>query len=181
MIRPDSGDPPKIVRQVFGLLEEHLDIETNKKGFKVLPPHMGVIYGDGIEWTENSDTLVEMHERVGLAGWDVSNLVLGMGGGLLTKHNRDTHKMAFKACAARIDGEIVEIYKDPVTGSGKTSKAGIVDTAKVTGWDDYDRPYKTRILDTPHDPEDSVMRTVYRDGELLVDETWETIRQRLWG
>lgn len=47
-----------------------------------------------------------------------------MGGGLLQKVNRDTFKFAMKACLAYINGEKVDIIKDPVTDPGKKSKAG---------------------------------------------------------
>ena len=47
-------------------------------------------------------------------------------GGLLQKLHRDTQKCAFKCSYAVINGEGVNVYKEPVTDPGKTSKKGIL-------------------------------------------------------
>jgi nicotinic acid phosphoribosyltransferase len=47
-----------------------------------------------------------------------------MGGELLQKVNRDTQKFAMKASAACVNGEWRDVYKDPITDSGKRSKKG---------------------------------------------------------
>ena len=44
----------------------------------------------GLESTEH------ILEKVADEGWSAENIVLGCGGGLLQKHNRDTLKFAFK-------------------------------------------------------------------------------------
>jgi hypothetical protein len=41
-------------------------------------------------------------------GWSVDNVILGCGGGLLQKHNRDSLKFAFKCSYAVVDGEGIE-------------------------------------------------------------------------
>jgi nicotinamide phosphoribosyltransferase len=43
---------------------------------------------------------------------------------LLQRLDRDTQKFALKCSAARVDGEWIDVYKDPVTDAGKTSKRG---------------------------------------------------------
>ena len=70
-------------------------------GFRVLDPHVGVIYGDGI----NTKSIGEICKAVFEAGYAMSNIIFGMGGGLLQQLDRDTHKFAFKCSAVRIDGE----------------------------------------------------------------------------
>lgn len=47
-------------------------------------------------------------------------------GGLLQKVHRDTQKCAFKCSYAVISGEGVNVYKEPVTDRGKTSKKGML-------------------------------------------------------
>jgi len=50
------------------------------------------------------DILAKMIEQE----WSAENLVLGCGGGLLQKHNRDTLKFAFKCSYGVVDGEGIE-------------------------------------------------------------------------
>jgi len=47
-----------------------------------------------------------------------------MGGGLLQAVGRDDFRFAMKASAIRVDGEWRDVYKNPVTDSGKRSKRG---------------------------------------------------------
>ncbi len=91
-----------------------------------------------------------------------------MGGGLLQKGNRDTMKFAMKASAAEINGEWVDVFKSPKGDTSKRSKAGRL--ALTTD-------FETVRVETLGDRE-NVLRTVYRNGELLIDESLATIRKR---
>jgi len=124
VIRPDSGDPIQTPIEVLDILFEELstDVTRNKKGYLVLPSYVRVIQGDGIDHADLAAILKEMTVR----GYSAENIAFGMGGGLLQKVNRDTFKFAMKASSAIIDGERVDVYKDPV-GGGKKSKAGLLD------------------------------------------------------
>ena len=97
-----------------------LGYETNSKGYKVLPPQIRIIQGDGIHY----ETVIEILEYLKQFGWSASNIAFGSGGGLLQKLNRDTLKVAFKAALAVVDGKEIEVYKDPITAPGKKSKRG---------------------------------------------------------
>jgi len=93
----------------------------NSKGYKVLPPKIGIIYGDGLDVEMIKIVLKVCDENK----WAASNLVFGMGGGLLQKINRDTQKNAFKCSANQtLDGKWHDVFKDPIDGS-KKSKAGM--------------------------------------------------------
>jgi nicotinamide phosphoribosyltransferase len=121
VIRPDSGDPTRVPVQIIEMLCNKYGYTMNSKGYKVLPPEVRVIQGDGI----TPDTLKTILENLLINGYSASNIAFGMGGGLLQMVNRDTYKFAMKASAAKIDGEWVEVYKQPVTDkAGKTSKRG---------------------------------------------------------
>ncbi|CAJ0937280.1 unnamed protein product, partial [Mesorhabditis belari] len=50
VIRPDSGEPVKVVLEVLNLLSEKFPITVNKKGFKMLPPYLRIIQGDDGGW-----------------------------------------------------------------------------------------------------------------------------------
>lgn len=108
VFRPDSGDPIQMPIQVVRELEKVFGSTVNSKGYKVLNG-VRVIQGDGIAPPE----VTEILECLMAAGYSASNMAFGMGGGLLQKNNRDTHKFALKACAVRVDGEWVDVFKDP--------------------------------------------------------------------
>lgn len=121
VIRPDSGDPKKVLTRILNILEDNLEISINERGYKVLPPQIGLIWGDGIGLEDIRNILSMMTT----SNWATSNIVFGMGGGLHQKVNRDSLKFAFKACyAEKRDGTTIDIYKDPITDQGKSSKKG---------------------------------------------------------
>ena len=76
---------------------------TNSKGYKVLPPYLRVIQGDGISY----ESLGEILEAMKDAGWSADNIVFGSGGALLQKMDRDTQKCAFKCSQVIVNGEEV--------------------------------------------------------------------------
>lgn len=128
VIRPDSGDPVKTLLKVFSILMDKFGFSINEKGYKVLPPQVRVIQGDGI----NFQSIGEIYAALQQAGISAENLVLGMGGALLQKVNRDTQEFALKCSYAEINGEGVDVWKSPVEldakgelrTSFKKSKAG---------------------------------------------------------
>ena len=48
VIRPDSGDPATVVCKLLTILGDKFGTTTNDKGFKVLPPYLRLLQGDGI-------------------------------------------------------------------------------------------------------------------------------------
>merc|ERR1711881_517276 len=89
-------------------------------GHKLLPDQVRVIQGDGIDIGSLEMILQAMKD----AGWAADNLAFGSGGALLQKLHRDTQKCAFKCSYAKVKGENVDVFKDPVTDKGKISKKG---------------------------------------------------------
>ena len=120
VLRPDSGDPINMPIDVIRELMKYVGYETNSKGYLVLPRHVRVIQGDGIDHNDIQSILFTMK----ITGLSASNIAFGMGGGLLQKVNRDTFKFAMKACLAIINNRCVDVVKDPVTDPGKRSKSG---------------------------------------------------------
>ena len=165
VIRPDSGDPPVIVNQVLDILGETFGYETNDKGFRVLPPQVRVIQGDGID----RDSLGVILDAMKANKWSADNIAFGSGCGLLQKLNRDTSKYAFKCSAITVDDNEREVFKDPVTDSGKKSKRGRLKLARKDG-------QLTTVTASGSSPDELV--EVFRDGKLLVDESFDNIRQR---
>lgn len=168
VIRPDSGDPVTVVTEVLKRLENAFGVTVNWKGYKVLN-RVRVIQGDGI----NEKSIHDILESAIAAGFSATNIAFGMGGALLQQVNRDTQKFAFKCSWARVNGESVEVYKDPITDSGKRSKRGVLDL------DWKSESHGTVYVSTvPYPAQVSAMRTVFEDGSILIDDTLDVIRRR---
>ena len=174
VIRPDSGDPVRTLLRVFEILMDKFDFTLNEKGYKVLPPQVRVIQGDGI----NYQSIREIYVALQAAGISAENLVLGMGGALIQKVNRDTQEFALKCSYAEINGEGIDVSKSPVEmdASGelrtsfKKSKAGKFKLVKD------DAGYRTVGLhEFPGLPD--VLETVFEDGKLVKDQRFEDIRK----
>jgi nicotinamide phosphoribosyltransferase len=129
VVRPDSGDPPKIVVEVLEKLGQHFTPTTNDKGYKLLPPYIRVIQGDGISY----ESMKTIYDSLLAAGWAADNLVYGSGGALLQRLDRDTQKCAFKCCEITVNGQKRNVFKDPITDKGKQSKKGILKLVKENG------------------------------------------------
>lgn len=169
VVRPDSGDPPVVVCQVLDALGKAFGYTRNEKGFKVLPPEVRVIQGDGIDYVMTRQILSCMD----IQGWSAENIAFGMGGALLQKLNRDTQKCAFKCSEATVNGEDRDVWKDPVTDPGKRSKAGRLKLLRETGahgpvW---------RTVNAREEGEDQLVE-VFRNGEILREYTFDEVRQR---
>ena len=132
-------------------------------------PHVGMIYGDGINPAAIERILFNV---VTLGGFATSNIIFGSGGDLMQNVNRDTHKFAIKCSSTMVNGVEIEVFKQPKTDSGKNSKKGELKLIN----NPYDGTLTTVNL---KDEGEDVMQVVFENGELLVDETWETIRARL--
>jgi Nicotinic acid phosphoribosyltransferase len=135
VIRPDSGDPVKIVcgdpdsynvpvRK--GTIEVLWDIfggTINSKGYKQLDPHIGVIYGDSITLDRCRDICENLKQK----GFASTNIVFGIGSYTYQYVTRDTFGFAMKATHGIVNGQPVDIYKDPITDDGvKKSAKGLL-------------------------------------------------------
>ena len=166
VVRPDSGDPLTVPVDVLRALDEAFGASTNRKGFRVLPPCIRVIQGDGI----TAGSLAALLENVLAAGYSADNIAFGMGGGLHQMLNRDTQKFAMKCSAVRVRGAWRDVFKSPAADQGKRSKSGrfaLLET--VAG-------YATVTLADRQTGD--VLRPVYRDGTLLQQSTFAEIRAR---
>ncbi len=175
VIRPDSGEPIKVVREALERLAVKFGTTINSKGYKVLPDYVRIIQGDGI----SAQSLGKIIHAVMDAGFSAENITFGMGGGLLQQVNRDTMSWAMKASAISIDGVWKDIYKDPVTSHSKRSKKGRLALIKESNG--QLKTIKTDELNTYTDANatpKNVLRDVYVDGKLLVDDTLTMIRER---
>lgn len=145
----------------------------NSKGYKVLDPHVGLIYGDAI----TPKTTKEIFERLKYDGFASENIVLGVGSFSLGYVTRDTFAMAIKATYTVIDGKEVQIFKNPKTGNGvKKSAKGKVAVYKVDGKIKY-----IDCLNKKNEVEfkDNLLEDVFIDGKLLKDCSFADIKNKL--
>lgn len=181
VFRPDSGNPEKIIcgdpdapvgspenKGVLKLLEEVFGSSMNLTGFKELNPKVGTIYGDGMYYERFERILGQMKKQ----GWASTNLVIGIGGLLLQQHNRDDQGFAFKATFATINGQNVELFKDPITDSGKRSHKGLMKLIKEDGI------YRTIDQVSEEEEKTGELITVFKDGKIIKEWTLDDIRKR---
>lgn len=171
VIRPDSprfkndtawGQVVWIAKE----LEKLFGSTTNNKGYKVLNPHFGIIYGDGIGPDDIIRTLAELKK----AGFAASTCVFGMGGGLLQKHNRDTQRKAFKCSARETENGWEDVYKNPLDQT-KASKRGRLALIKENG-------IFNTIRQDQLNGRENLLEPVFENGVLLQDENWADIVDR---
>ena len=143
VIRPDSGDPVKIVAgdqdapvgsaEYKGAVECLWDVfggTVTDKGFKLLDPHIGLIYGDSIT-LERADAILKQLAAKGFAS---GNVVFGVGSYTYQYVTRDNFGFAMKATSGVVNGERRTICKDPKTDSGtKKSAKGLLRVEKENG------------------------------------------------
>ena len=179
VIRPDSGHVINTLKEIFSILFDKFGYTVNDKGYKVLPPQVRVLQGDGV----NLESILEIYEMLDEMKISPENLALGMGGKLLQADiNRDTNNFATKACFAILDGEEKNVIKSPtemdadgnITKSFKKSKQGKLKLVK-----NDDGTYRTvTSMDADFDTVKDELVEVFRMGEILVDHTFEEVRER---
>jgi nicotinamide phosphoribosyltransferase len=165
VVRPDSGDPSPVQLKSHAIFDRKIGMKKNMKGYKVLPPYFGLIQGDGI----TDESIPEILHAILSHGYSASNLGFGMGGGLLQMVNRDTQKCAFKCAASLINGDWIDVSKDPITDSGKRSKKGHQALIRGVG---MDQGYKTVRGPVAND----ILVPVYENGVVLKHYTLDEVR-----
>ncbi|EQA7786794.1 nicotinate phosphoribosyltransferase [Acinetobacter baumannii] len=147
---------------------------TNDKGYIVLNPKVGMIYGDGITVQRSEEILKRLEEN----GFASTNIVFGVGSYSLNMLSRDHLGMAIKATNTIVDihGELVDmpIYKDPKTDSSKKSAKGLIKVYEADG--------EIGFIDecTRQQEGEGLLTTVYEDGVIEKLTTIFEIRDRIW-
>lgn len=185
LIRPDSGDMVEITIRTIKSLWDNFGGTVNSKGYKVLDPHIGLIYGDGC----TLNRVHEIYESLKQLGFAATNVVFGVGAfcfhalfdsnNKMTVITRDTFGMAMKATYGEFGDEKLFIYKDPKTDEGnlkksykgccqvlKTDNGEFVCCDENMGW-------------VPDDL--TCLETVFKDGQITKLYSFKEIRKNLHG
>lgn len=144
--------------------------DLTAKGFRVLHPRVGLIYGDSITLSRAERIL----ERLRIKGYASTNCVFGVGSYSYQYLTRDSFGMAMKATWGMVNGEARELSKDPKTDSGtKKSAVGLLRVEREG--DDY----VLHDRQTPEQEAGGLLQDVFVDGKLVREHTLAEIRARL--
>ncbi len=182
VVRPDSGDPVDVICGVpyckdsdtihpeeKGSIEILWDIfggTINSKGYKVLNPKIGLIYGDSI----TPQRAYEICKRLQAKGFASSNVVFGIGSYAYNYHTRDTLGMAIKCTAAwDIKHNLIETQKTVKTDSVKKSAKGLLHVSSN---------FVTTDSVTPEQEATGELKVIYSNGTLFLEHDFELIRTR---
>lgn len=182
VIRPDSGDPIKIIcgdpeaeegspefKGAVECLWETFGGTPTEMGYKLLDQHIGIIYGDSI----TIERCTAICERLKEKGFASTNVVFGIGSFTYQYVTRDTFGFAMKATYGEVNGEGREIFKNPKTDSGtKKSAKGLI---KLEGENGRVTAMHDQI--SWEEEQTGMLKTVYKDGKLIVDQSLNEIRE----
>ena len=175
VIRPDSGIPNKILngdpdggselekKGVVRILDEHFGSTENELGYRTLDPHVGTIYGDGI----NREELVRILSGLKHNGYTPTNTVIGLGSYTYEYVTRDTFGTVCKATYVEVNNTPRPIFKDPKTGAWKKSHKGLLavnpdlSVSQNVSWDD----------------EGGIMEDVFVNGKMKRFQSLSEIRE----
>ena len=164
-LTPEQKGAVDCLAEIFGTT-------TNDKGYKTLNQRVGLIYGDSI----TPERCEEILRQLAAKGYASDNIVFGVGSYTYQYQTRDTLGFAMKATYRVTNGKGCAIFKDPKTDNGtKKSARGLLCVHKAPLSGDY------ILVDgvSAEGEEKGELKTVYLNGDILVDDSIEVIRARL--
>lgn len=186
LMRGDSGDCVEVVTKTVFKLWEEFGGTINSKGYKVLDHHVKAIYGDSITVQRCEEIYKILMEN----GFSCSNVALGVGSfsfqcieedGFLKPFTRDTFSSCIKATYCEIDGKPFPIFKNPKDGGFKKSQKGCCRVYTRCDGSIYYEDELTWEQATDYEKRGNMLIPVFKDGELLKEQSLKEIRDRLHG
>lgn len=160
VLRPDSGHPSQNIIEGLNALKIAFGSTKNSKGFEVIKG-AALLQGDGI----NEDNIDDLLRIVKTHNYCVSNVIFGMGGGLLQQANRDVLGFAMKLSAIRINDEWRPIMKAPINDPSKKSTPGPFWVKKTT----------LEVVPGINETEENALELIWDSGP--TDYTWRTFSE----
>lgn len=189
-IRGDSGDPVEIVTKTVFRLWDIFGGTVNKKGYKVLDPHIKAIYGDSIT-PERCEKIYKILTQNGFA---CNNVSLGVGSfsmqcmehtdesgdRRLDPFTRDTFGIAVKATYAEDEnGTPIMIFKNPKTDDAHFKKSQRGCCCVHLNGKDFSCTDGLTFAEHNDDPM-NLLIPVFRDGKMLKEYSLSDVRNILW-
>ena len=184
LVRPDSGDivdiSVKTVQKLWGIFGGTI----NAKGYKELNPKIGIIYGDGCQY----EKIKEIWTRLENLGFAANTILFGVGAFSFTAMctsddgmvclTRDTFGFAMKSTDCVVNDKEYTIQKNPKTDTNhlKKSHKGLCCVTKENDQYVCHDGYTSETI-----PEDNLLTTVFKNGQLIKEDTFMDIRNRLNG
>lgn len=166
VIRPDSGDPIKIICGDPDAATEHERLGAMKLIEDLDNPNLGLIYGDSITYSRAKEIISKLES--------IEKLVLGVGSYTYQYVTRDTFGFAMKATWGQVKGQPREIFKEPKTGDGKKKSArGLLKVEKRDGH------YILIDSVSAKEEQQGYLTTVFKDGIIYSETTLQKIRQEI--
>lgn len=162
---PEHKGSLEILGEIFGTT-------VNDKGFKLLNPKIGLIYGEAI----TLDMQNKIYEVMVSKGWCVSNVLFGVGSwAYLEDSSRDSYSFAIKGSHSVVGGKELSMQKTPKTAANsKTSAKGLLRVEKEgDNFVLYDQQ-------TWEEEAQGELKVVFEDGLLYNETSLSEIRNRLW-
>ena len=190
VIRPDSGDPVKIIcgdmeswnsymdhnspvaKGTLRLLAEALGTKAGGGNLPMIR-NAGAIYGDSITPDRATQILDRCVNELKLSPF---NMVFGIGSYTYEYVTRDTYGFAMKATAVVRSGKLIPIFKSPATDDAKESKKSHVGIPTV--WTDHKGELYVHQNSLPQELDLCAFGKVWEDGKLLIDPAFADIRKR---
>jgi nicotinamide phosphoribosyltransferase len=183
VVRPDSGDPVKIIcgdpegkteLERIGAVEALWNIfggTQTAKNFKILNEKIGLIYGDAITLARAEEILSKLKDK----GFASCNVVFGVGSYTYQYNTRDTFGFALKSTLCQINGTERQIFKDPKTDDGlKKSQRGRVSVVEKNGTLEVIDGLSLKSIQ-----ENDQLKEVFRNGKLIIEQNFGDIKERL--
>lgn len=146
--------------------------EVNEKGYKVLHPSVGLIYGEAITMELQNAIYKRMEEL----GFCVTNVLFGVGSwSKLDRSSRDSYSLALKGGYSVVNGEGFGMNKSPKTDASKASREGLLRVE----WDEATNKFVTYDNQTPEQEAQGELRVIYEDGQYDNFQSLGSIRAQL--
>lgn len=164
-------DIPAIQKGVVRSLWDTFGGTVNKKGFKVLDSHIGVVYGDGMFF----ERIEQIYKQTIDNEFSIENFCLAVGAWMLSGITRDDLGVAIKASAFVVNGEVVPVYKQPVTDASKNSVKGFLKVVKGENGE-----YSLIDNVSMEEEKETALQTIFLNGQLQNQVSYETVINRLF-
>lgn len=173
VLRPDSGKPTEVLSNMITIMERNgVKYHINEKGYRVFNKY-AIIWGDGV----TEDNIKEMLDYVTDRGYSADIIAFGSGGWGSQALDRDTSRFAVKCSSITVNGVERDVFKDPITDKGKTSKKG-----RVSSFYNFkEKRYFAGTLDEEYVNAREALIEVWKDGEFTKTYTFDEVRENTKG
>lgn len=132
-------------------------------GYKVLDPHIGIIYGGSTSLADQE----KIYDRLMEKGFSAGSLILGIGSDVYQNKSKDSPEFTFETTWLQISGHEKDIAKGSLGGLIKVEYSQVCEKLFVA----------TNV--SKKEEQEGELDTVFEDGKLLKDWTLEEIRDNV--